>query len=197
MGKNYYNILGIPHDATIKVIQAAYRDLAKKHHPDLGGSHENMIELNEAWEILSDPIFRQEYDYASDRKEDPMAQYSANQNSKRARHSAAQYPRKWSEFEFWLNGVTKDFKNAEYGTFSGPGSVPLPSAGKSFSGWLFIVVGLIAGAFLAANIIIFLDLNSRSVFSKIFGVLILALGGWLGLFLHAYFGKLLQSDDNE
>ena len=34
-------------DGTLEKIQSAYRKLAKKHHPDRGGSHEAMVALNE------------------------------------------------------------------------------------------------------------------------------------------------------
>lgn len=60
--KNYYDILGVPKDATPEDIKKAYRDKAKECHPDLGGDPEKFKELNEANEILSDAVKRQQYD---------------------------------------------------------------------------------------------------------------------------------------
>ena len=64
---NYYHLLGVHHTAEPIVIKAAYKALIKKYHPDVfrGSKIEaNKIvkELNEAYEILSDPNKREEYD---------------------------------------------------------------------------------------------------------------------------------------
>ena len=65
--KNYYEILGVNQQATIKEIKKAYRDLAKKYHsdshPDDTSTDELMKEINAAYEVLSDPIKRANYDY--------------------------------------------------------------------------------------------------------------------------------------
>jgi|GEM_PF-3904654 len=65
--KDYYRILQVHPEASLEVIQAAYRRLARQRHPDSGGSDVAMQELNEAYEVLSDPLKRREYDrwYAS------------------------------------------------------------------------------------------------------------------------------------
>jgi molecular chaperone DnaJ len=60
--KDYYEILGVSKEATQEDIKKAYRDLAKKHHPDKGGDGEKFKELGEAYEILSDPKKRTQYD---------------------------------------------------------------------------------------------------------------------------------------
>src|SRR6185312_12187162 len=60
--KNYYNILEITTTATLAEIKKAYRNLAKTHHPDRGGSEEKMKQLNEAYEVLSDEGKRKQYD---------------------------------------------------------------------------------------------------------------------------------------
>lgn len=63
---NYYALLGLDQRCTLAQIRAAYRLLAKQHHPDVnGGSHEAMArtqELNTAHEILADPARRAAYD---------------------------------------------------------------------------------------------------------------------------------------
>jgi curved DNA-binding protein CbpA len=62
-----YAILGIPKNASSKDITSAYRRLALKYHPDRNKSpfaNEMMLKINTAYNILSDPIKREEYDYS-------------------------------------------------------------------------------------------------------------------------------------
>ncbi|GAM25424.1 hypothetical protein SAMD00019534_085990 [Acytostelium subglobosum LB1] len=59
-----YDYLGIPNDASDEQIKKAYRQLAKKYHPDKpNGSHQKFQELNAVYEILSDPHKRATYDH--------------------------------------------------------------------------------------------------------------------------------------
>ncbi len=61
--KDYYLILQVQPSAEPEVIQAAYRRLARKYHPDVEeNSPVQMQELNEAYEVLSDPAKRADYD---------------------------------------------------------------------------------------------------------------------------------------
>lgn len=60
--KTLYHILGLTKQATIDEIKNAYRELAKKHHPDVGGDTEKMTELTLAYNILRDPEKRKRYD---------------------------------------------------------------------------------------------------------------------------------------
>jgi molecular chaperone DnaJ len=62
MSKNYYDILGVRKDATQEEIKKAYRKMAIEHHPDKGGDENKFKEAAEAYETLSDPKKRQEYD---------------------------------------------------------------------------------------------------------------------------------------
>ena len=57
-----YEVLQVHRDAEPDVIRAAYRVLARKNHPDAGGSAERMAALNAAWGILSDPRLRARHD---------------------------------------------------------------------------------------------------------------------------------------
>ena len=59
---DYYKTLGVSKDADDKEIKKAFRKLAQKHHPDAGGDEEKFKEINEAYEVLSDPKKRQVYD---------------------------------------------------------------------------------------------------------------------------------------
>ncbi len=61
-GTNYYEVLGVKKDASTDEVKKAFRRLARKHHPDAGGSEEKFKEINEAYEVLSDAEKRQQYD---------------------------------------------------------------------------------------------------------------------------------------
>jgi curved DNA-binding protein len=64
--KDYYQVLGIPRDASEKDVRRAFRTLAAKHHPDRNrddpGAEERFKEVNEAYTVLSDPEKRRVYD---------------------------------------------------------------------------------------------------------------------------------------
>ena len=60
--KDYYKELGVPRNALKSEIKSAYRLLAKKYHPDTGGSNEKFLAIQLAWETLSDPQKKIIYD---------------------------------------------------------------------------------------------------------------------------------------
>jgi len=66
--KDYYAVLGVKKDASAEEIKQAYRRLAKQHHPDLHQSKDQaqatakFKEINEAYEVLSDPEKKAKYD---------------------------------------------------------------------------------------------------------------------------------------
>ena len=64
MAKDYYDSLGVQRDASADEIKRAYRKLALKHHPDKGGTSNEakFKEVNEAYQVLSDPKKRAAYD---------------------------------------------------------------------------------------------------------------------------------------
>ncbi len=64
--KDYYEILGVPPNADKKVIQQAFRKLAREHHPDVNPGNKDAEEkfktINEANQVLSDAKQRKKYD---------------------------------------------------------------------------------------------------------------------------------------
>ncbi len=63
--RDYYEVLGVPKDASESDIKKAYRKLAMKYHPDVNkesGAEEKFKEINEANEVLSDQEKRTRYD---------------------------------------------------------------------------------------------------------------------------------------
>lgn len=67
--QSLYEILGVDKNASADDIKKAYRRLARKYHPDINkepGAEEKFKEINGAYEILSDPAKRKQYDAAGD-----------------------------------------------------------------------------------------------------------------------------------
>jgi molecular chaperone DnaJ len=63
--RDYYDVLGVPRDASIEDIKKAFRKLAFQYHPDRNandGAAEKFKEVNEAYEVLSDADKRAAYD---------------------------------------------------------------------------------------------------------------------------------------
>ncbi len=63
--KDYYEVLGVPRDATVEQIRKAYRQRARRFHPDVSkepNAEARMKEINEANAVLSDPERRAAYD---------------------------------------------------------------------------------------------------------------------------------------
>src|SRR5882672_983220 len=64
--KDYYESLGVPRTASEAEIKKAFRKLAREHHPDVAkdkkSAEEKFKEINEAYEVLSDPAKRKKYD---------------------------------------------------------------------------------------------------------------------------------------
>jgi len=63
--RDYYEVLGVSRTATAEELRRAYRRLAREYHPDVNkspGADEKFKEINEAYEVLSDPERRAAYD---------------------------------------------------------------------------------------------------------------------------------------
>ncbi|XP_070424688.1 dnaJ homolog subfamily A member 3, mitochondrial isoform X1 [Equus przewalskii] len=75
--EDYYQILGVPRNASQKEIKKAYYQLAKKYHPDTNKddpkAKEKFSQLAEAYEVLSDEVKRKQYDAYGSAGFDPGA----------------------------------------------------------------------------------------------------------------------------
>lgn len=64
--RDYYQILGVDRNTSAEKIKKAYRKLARKYHPDINpgdaSAEEHFKDINEAYQVLSDPEKRQKYD---------------------------------------------------------------------------------------------------------------------------------------
>jgi len=139
---DYYAALGVSKNATTDELARAYRQQAQRCHPDHGGSHEAMVRLNEAWEILRDPAARRDYDKTFSEHQPQSTTLSTAVS--RAKAQASNYPSRWADFEPWMNSFLDDFTKAQYGhTQSG-----IPVATGSLSGRAFTIIGGAVGGVL-------------------------------------------------
>ncbi len=108
--KDYYKILGVERSASEEDIRKAYRKLAKQYHPDYNPNNkqaeERFKEINEAYEVLSDPKKRAHYDRLG-------ADYS-----------------QWQR-----RGAPGDFNWNEYGGFPGGARINIDDLGDMFGGF--------------------------------------------------------------
>jgi hypothetical protein len=124
---NPYAILGVSTNATDLEIKRSYRNLVKRYHPDRRSSessHEQIVAINYAYDILSDPEKRAQYDrgfatlyFTSQPEEDPMEAYKREYKRKRwarekkereeklARKKAIYRVMRWLHFPVFVFGV--------------------------------------------------------------------------------------------
>jgi len=72
--KDYYEVLGVKKEAGADEVKRAYRKLARKYHPDVNkasGAEAKFKEINEAYQVLSDPDKRAQYDYYGSAQSQP------------------------------------------------------------------------------------------------------------------------------
>ncbi|MCF6308525.1 MAG: DnaJ domain-containing protein [Flavobacteriaceae bacterium] len=130
--KDYYNILNISRNAQEVDIKKAYRKLAMVWHPDINNSpfaHSKFIEINEAYEILINPIKRDQYDklFAENREVEISTEFKQWQDS--AQRKAETYAKMDSE-EF-KSKILSELKLAgKYGV--------------SFGCFTFLILGFVA-----------------------------------------------------
>lgn len=105
--KDYYKALGLQKKATAQEIRAAYRKLARQHHPDVNpgdkGAETRFKEVNEAYQVLSDPEKRAKYDrYGAD-----WERYRQTAQTSGSRQA--------TDFSRWYTGGRSGDVNFEYG----------------------------------------------------------------------------------
>src|SRR3989304_5462614 len=82
MAKDYYSALGVSKNAGADEIKRAYKNLAKKYHPDLNkdkGAEEKFKEINEAYRVLGDEKSKSQYDNYGTAEGDQFSGFQAGQ----------------------------------------------------------------------------------------------------------------------
>jgi DnaJ-class molecular chaperone len=120
--KDYYKVLGVSKEATTDEIKKAFRKLARKYHPDVNPgdkkAEEKFKEINEAYEVLSDPDKRRKYDTLG-----PNWQEQFGPQFNRRSYANAY---RTSPPEFDSNSGFSDFFEALFGRSGAPGGCAWP-----------------------------------------------------------------------
>jgi curved DNA-binding protein CbpA len=122
--ENLYRVLQVDPEAESEVVDAAYRRLARKYHPDSGGktgSEAKMRALNAAYEVLSDAAKRRDYDaqLASETRATNGRATTAKRTSARPRKTAARAERPAANASPLLQSLEGATLRAEDGTYLG------------------------------------------------------------------------------
>lgn len=141
---NHYAVLGLDHKCTDAQVRAAYRILAKQHHPDLHASSPEAIaqtqRLNAAYAVLSDPDQRRAYDEA-------RAATPARKRPTGAGRSALNLTQDVQlRLEDFLRGVSLEVAVQDPGNPEGPESYPLTIPPETAPGARFRVARTGPGA---------------------------------------------------
>jgi curved DNA-binding protein CbpA len=139
---DFYAIMGVPADATAEQIKAAFRRQAKQCHPDAGGSHEQMVHLLAAFEILSDPEQRAVYDALRQAGEPKPEQQATYEQAKREAEAVyAARGGNWDELMEWIDQRSAHIQTHPIGRMAagGLGGLLIGSVVGTFAGyWLGI-----------------------------------------------------------
>lgn len=115
--KDYYQILGINSEATLKEIKSAYRTLARKYHPDVNPGNklceEKFKEVGEAYSILADEAKRRSYDISKGYKtqQDQSSSKTSQQTKKQASSAYSSQKEKDKQPKSAQHGREKTFND--------------------------------------------------------------------------------------
>jgi curved DNA-binding protein CbpA len=152
MEPDYYRVLCVDPSADRAGIETAYRRKAIKCHPDRGGCHRQMVLVNEAWEVLSNPDLRRAYDEARAMAADQAAKPATAPEPLPSQRQAPTAEPRWGIFEPLRIAIAQDFARANFR----PGLrkwIGWSMAGDSVSGFALVSVGTVTGGLAIAKLL--------------------------------------------
>ena len=120
---NYYEILGVSKNSSQKEIRESYKNLVKKYHPDLYRGDKSFAEkktkeINVAYDVLSNPERRAEYDEEiSPKPTYTENNYNQNINYNKSNLNYDDYKQKYSKNYYYNNRNTRDGSEHDYSTY--------------------------------------------------------------------------------
>ena len=147
-----YAILGVSPDASQDQLKSAFRRACKRCHPDAGGTEQQMMELLAAYEVLSDPVLRANYDEwrgqhaagSTSESSNPEAAATAGQSpfaeaKRRAEQVYRVHGQSWAELSRWIHARSEVVRSTSVGRLASGGVAGLA---------LGTIAGAIAGTYL-------------------------------------------------
>lgn len=112
--RDYYETLGVSKTATADEIRSAFRKLARKYHPDVAkdkkAAEEKFKQINEAYEVLSDPEKRKKYDSLGENWNQPGSGFQPPQGGGFQQYTWGGGDNGGVEFEFGGTGFSDFFE---------------------------------------------------------------------------------------
>ncbi|HET6186070.1 MAG TPA: DnaJ C-terminal domain-containing protein [Trebonia sp.] len=130
-GRDFYEILGVPRNASQDEIQRAYRKLARTYHPDVNSdpaAEERFKDISEAYDVLSDPQTRRRYDaFGADFRQVP--EDADPETWRRSRAGSGAGRARSGGFSYSTGGIDiDDLLGGLFGGRAGRGWGPIPGA---------------------------------------------------------------------
>jgi curved DNA-binding protein len=111
---DYYSILGLSKSASPDEIKKAYRSMAMKHHPDRGGDESKFKQINEAYEMLSDPEKKQMVDMGVDPTAQQQGPGGFQQGPFEFHFGSGNFEDVFSQFGFGFGGRRRQNRNKTF-----------------------------------------------------------------------------------
>lgn len=176
-----------------------------------------MVQCNEAYAILGDPVLRREYDRLLETPLDDQWGEKWQQETASARAAARHYPQKWSDFEKWMDGLVIDVKRAKYSSEKIFGDFSLPKIEGSKSGTVFCLAGAILAILVCSDLYQaiysiyrvdilkepgngfwdkLLSLRMHNFMKLIIAGIPIVVGAWVGVFIHMGLNEALTGSSS-